>query len=743
MAGCRPLFLGSDLLRSVSEWDKNLWRVHARFAKLGLATKLVFKNCRIDGLRKGDEAYFYGVRGLFRVVFEFLPFAVQQECLRLLTDVWMKTSAELQPQLEAKYEVSLQNLVLGQDLPASAAAAEEDIKDDDSDDGGESDDKTPLPPSPLATDQTLKDTVRLPFSASGQNTSLESASAVSLEASEGCFQEPSDKAAARDWGSQRDLSFMFCNSLQEGGVVFETVCKLCRIRWKMMEREKAEVERMIQLSKKSKPQWEEGGEGACVVGHVSVDRLAEGRVVSAQTKTDSVGAEVMDVDVQPAAVSIFLEPPSPDSDTSVKSAVPVYLVDDLHSKNRKRLSLTRSQQDAQGPDTDTRVVPSAGSNQSNSARESCTQPPQQLFRKTAERSKTGGTEKTSMDVTEYDSGWHRAQKFPRHVQTQTDRFGSHGGTGSFSKEDSSTSGLQQVNTFVASDPAHALTDPETFCQQLRTRGGGNDPQVLTDTARYTELQAEKGEEDPLQAGSVDVAGLVQSWIKEVHRLKLLLRNKGANSSLSFQNTGDVVEDAVPDADAAARASHLQAVGLETLNLLLDFFLRGVSVITTSSDVSAVSEILTLLVNAAENSAKFISAPQDWQVTPPLKLRALSVFGAWLGEEFRHFRPAIFQRVTAFKQRHISNLSGLPSAAEIVTELFPPCMVQLISAWTGLAESQKVEAMEADHCYHGGGGASSAVSQQQNRAQFSLMQLVLELLNNSLVSGIAHVVFCKL
>ena len=40
--GCQPLFLGCDVLSGLSISAKNRCRVHARFAKQGLATKLEF-----------------------------------------------------------------------------------------------------------------------------------------------------------------------------------------------------------------------------------------------------------------------------------------------------------------------------------------------------------------------------------------------------------------------------------------------------------------------------------------------------------------------------------------------------------------------------------------------------------------------------------------------------------------------------------------------------------------------------
>ena len=60
----------------------------------------------------------------------------------------------------------------------------------------------------------------------------------------------------------------------------------------------------------------------------------------------------------------------------------------------------------------------------------------------------------------------------------------------------------------------------------------------------------------------------------------------------------------------------------------------------------------------------------------------------------------------------------------------------------MVSMQVAEAAEMDHSYQRQIKEQSGQT-SHNRNLYPVLQLVLELLNNSLVSGIAHVVYCKL
>lgn len=97
-------------------------------------------------------------------------------------------------------------------------------------------------------------------------------------------------------------------------------------------------------------------------------------------------------------------------------------------------------------------------------------------------------------------------------------------------------------------------------------------------------------------------------------------------------------------------------------------------------------------------------------------RILLAISKCLGEEFHKLRPEINDRVTEFKKKHITSIDNLPPSSTLVKELFPECMRVLLLSW-----------MESEN--------------RQNTD--SIIQVILELVNTSLVSGVAHVLYSRL
>ncbi|TRY65332.1 hypothetical protein DNTS_032239 [Danionella cerebrum] len=87
-----PLFLGADLFSGTDVRSENQPRYHARFAKRGLATKLVFSSdCRFQGLRlsaSSNSLWFYSVHGVFRVAFELYSRRDQLSVMESFQDLW-------------------------------------------------------------------------------------------------------------------------------------------------------------------------------------------------------------------------------------------------------------------------------------------------------------------------------------------------------------------------------------------------------------------------------------------------------------------------------------------------------------------------------------------------------------------------------------------------------------------------------------------------------------------------------
>ena len=97
-------------------------------------------------------------------------------------------------------------------------------------------------------------------------------------------------------------------------------------------------------------------------------------------------------------------------------------------------------------------------------------------------------------------------------------------------------------------------------------------------------------------------------------------------------------------------------------------------------------------------------------------RILSAISKILGDELYKFQFEINERVTEFKKRHITSINNLPSSSELVKELFPDCMRLLLLHWMGNKDGENVN---------------------------SIIQVILELVNASLVSGVAHVLYSRL
>ncbi|KAI0208692.1 hypothetical protein LSAT2_006615 [Lamellibrachia satsuma] len=112
-----PLFLAADVLAGSSQAVKNHSRIHARYAKDGLASRLTFNNVKIEGIHNSSVVWFYNVQGLFKVVFEHLDTAAQRDCLTQLKELWLERCAD--PTLKETVEVH--HLTDGKEDPETAA----------------------------------------------------------------------------------------------------------------------------------------------------------------------------------------------------------------------------------------------------------------------------------------------------------------------------------------------------------------------------------------------------------------------------------------------------------------------------------------------------------------------------------------------------------------------------------------------------------------------------------------------
>lgn len=101
---------------------------------------------------------------------------------------------------------------------------------------------------------------------------------------------------------------------------------------------------------------------------------------------------------------------------------------------------------------------------------------------------------------------------------------------------------------------------------------------------------------------------------------------------------------------------------------------------------------------------------------------LSCIGRWLGQQFHAANSCISQKVEDFKVQHIEQISDLPPAEELATELFPEAMQKLLLHWMGLSEESALE---------------------KRHSEYPILLLILEFANHNLITGVAHVLYSSL
>ncbi|XP_074493981.1 uncharacterized protein LOC141769129 [Sebastes fasciatus] len=146
--------------------------------------------------------------------------------------------------------------------------------------------------------------------------------------------------------------------------------------------------------------------------------------------------------------------------------------------------------------------------------------------------------------------------------------------------------------------------------------------------------------------------------------------------------------------------------LETVLLLLENIDRYINGNLEEKDVT--ETVLTLL------------KAKDWGCVYSSSL--LCGIGRWLGQQFHAANSSISQKVEGFKVQHIEQISDLPPAEELATELFPEAMQTLLLHWMGLSEESTVE---------------------KRHSEYPILLLILEFANHNLITGVAHVLYSSL
>ncbi|CAC5392108.1 unnamed protein product [Mytilus coruscus] len=114
-------------------------------------------------------------------------------------------------------------------------------------------------------------------------------------------------------------------------------------------------------------------------------------------------------------------------------------------------------------------------------------------------------------------------------------------------------------------------------------------------------------------------------------------------------------------------------------------------------------------------------------------RFLNFICKYVGNELNKFESQISENVEKFKENHIKCIDNLPPPEEIIDGIFPLCMKELIVHWMNPQIQTCVNISEQKRFK----------SSPEILPDFHIIQLILEFVNNSLISGVAHVVYSRI
>lgn len=140
------------------------------------------------------------------------------------------------------------------------------------------------------------------------------------------------------------------------------------------------------------------------------------------------------------------------------------------------------------------------------------------------------------------------------------------------------------------------------------------------------------------------------------------------------------------------------------------------------------------VNLLKNCLALLPIISERSVGFSEKETILCEVARWLGTEFANYHAHVNESVTAFKQNHIRCVENLPSAEVLVSEVFPRSMQILLRCWLRVGDGA-----ENQNATNEGSNDSTEVP----LTLFPVVQLILELANQNLLSGVAHVLYSRL
>ena len=131
----------------------------------------------------------------------------------------------------------------------------------------------------------------------------------------------------------------------------------------------------------------------------------------------------------------------------------------------------------------------------------------------------------------------------------------------------------------------------------------------------------------------------------------------------------------------------------------------------------------------ENEEDYVN---DFEI-PLQKHIVLCLISKWLGCEFSELYAKINDKTVKFKTEHITNISEMPPSIELVQHLFPKCMEILLLEWM----KKHNEVLQENE------PTKKKLKTDKLNKLYPFLQLILEFANDSLVSGVSHVLYSRL
>ena len=124
---------------------------------------------------------------------------------------------------------------------------------------------------------------------------------------------------------------------------------------------------------------------------------------------------------------------------------------------------------------------------------------------------------------------------------------------------------------------------------------------------------------------------------------------------------------------------------------------------------------------------------------------LCMVAGWVGKQFNLLSAKVDTVIEDFKKTNIGNIDNLHANESMIHELFPDCMRQLLEQWLDYKSVNNTVLSTNQNC-----AIECTIEKPAKQCRLSssvksvlpLVQLILELANGALVSGVAHVVYSR-